>query len=163
MHLQFKSEFGVIELSTIDVNNDDQLKQITTTSHLFIKRKQFKTLMLMNFTNDLERGSHLYLYIDKNNYNWEVILDGQQLKYDNDYLKSLGFVNNKGVSIGDVTVSIDWNEFNKDIKKIYIHTSDKQTFAKYTPSEKVMADKNFITATTIVNLYQLKNAEGTIH
>lgn len=96
MHLQFKSEFGIIELVTIDINDDDQLREITPTSHLFIKRNKFKTLMLMNLTNDLECGGKLYLYLDNNNnnYNWEVTLDEQKLDYDDDYLKSLGFVNN---------------------------------------------------------------------
>lgn len=163
MHLQFKSELGIIELVTIDINDDDQLRQITPTSHLFVRRNMLKTLMLMNFTNDLACGGELYLYFDKNNYNWEVTLDGQKIDYDDDYLKSLGFVNNGGVNLGDITIDIVWNESNKDIKKLYIFMKDKQTFAKYTPSEKVMKDKRFVTAQTIVNLQQLKDIDSILY
>lgn len=113
----------------------------------------------MNITNDLEHGGKLYLYLDKDKYNWEVTLDEQKLDYDDDYLKSLGFVNNGGVNLGDIV----WNEFNRDIKKLYIFMKDKQTFVKYTPSEKVMKDKRFVTAQTIVNLQQLKDVDHVIY
>lgn len=117
----------------------------------------------MNLTNELWHGGKLYLYLDKNNYNWEVTLDGQKINYDDDYLKYLGFVNNGGINLGDITVDIVWNEFNRDIKKLYIFMKDKQTFVKYTPSEKVMKDKRFVTAQTIVNLQQLKNVDRIIY
>ena len=162
MHLQFKSELGIVDLITIDTSDTDQLRQFTPSSHLIIKRKKAKAFMLMNFTNDLEAGSSLYLYFNKKNYNWEITLDGQKIDYDDNYLKSLGFTNEKVVNFENSTVHIEWDANNKDVKRVYLYISDRQTFAKYTPSEKVLKDKRFVMSTTIVSLFQLKEGEGII-